>query len=178
MAELTTLARPYAKAAFVTAQQAGALTEWSEALAYAAVVSQDPDMSRILGHPALSDERKAAVFIDICEGRFSEQVQNFVHVLAENKRLTLLPEIAELFEALRAQQERSVDVDLTSPFELTAEQQDKLAKALSAKLDRQVNLSSHLDKSLIGGVVIRAGDIVMDASVRGRLSKLADAIGS
>jgi F-type H+-transporting ATPase subunit delta len=178
MAELTTLVRPYARAAFEFAQQNDKLAEWSAMLALAADVAGDAEMQRVLGHPVLTDEQKAAAVIDVCEGKLSDQGRNFIAILAENKRLTLLPEISAMFETLRAQLERSVDVELTSPFELNQEQQDQLTKALTRKLDRQVKFTAMVDQSLIGGVVIRAGDMVIDASVRGKLMKLAEAIGS
>ncbi|WP_097459499.1 F0F1 ATP synthase subunit delta [Mangrovitalea sediminis] len=178
MAELTTLVRPYARAAFEFAQQSDKLAEWSAMLALAAEVARDAEMQRVLNHPVLTDEQKATAVIDVCEGKLSDQGRNFIVILAENKRLTLLPEISAMFETLRAQLERSVDVELTSPFELNQEQQEQLTKALTRKLDRQVKLTAEIDQSLIGGVVIRAGDMVIDASVRGKLMKLVEAIGS
>ncbi|MDX1799692.1 MAG: F0F1 ATP synthase subunit delta [Marinobacter sp.] len=178
MAELITLARPYANAVFAAAQQSKQLDEWSDMLAFAAAVASDPQTKALVTHPTLPDDKKAAAFADFCEGKLSEQGQNFVALLAENRRLLLLPEITVLFEGLRAQLERSVSVELATPFELTEEQTNKLVEALSRKLDRKVNLSTAMDKTLIGGVVIRAGDVVIDASVRGKLKKLAEAIGS
>lgn len=178
MAELTTLVRPYAKAAFEFALQDNSLSEWSDMLNLMATAARDPEMERALHHPSLTDEEKASAFLDVCDSKLSETGKNFVRILAENKRLTLLPEIAERFEALKAEQERAIDVELTSAFELTAEQEGKLSQALERKLNRQVRLSSATDKSLMGGVIVRAGDMVIDASVRGKLRKLADAIGS
>jgi len=178
MAELTTLARPYAKAAFGFADGANVLGSWSEMLALAGAVSQHPLLSKLLSSPTLTTEDKGRAFIEICGDQLSEQAGNFVKVLAENKRLELLPSIAQLFEAFKAQKEKSVEVELQSAFELPAAIQDKLAKALSVKLDRDVNVSSSIDKSLIGGVVIRAGDTVIDGSVKGRLAKLAEAMNS
>ena len=178
MAELITLARPYANAVFAAAQQSKQLDEWSEMLAFAAAVASDSQTKALVTHPTLPDEQKAAAFADFCEGKLSEQGQNLIALLAENRRLLLLPEIMVLFEGLRSQLDRSVSVELTTPIELTEKQQGKLVEALSRKLDRKVNLSTAMDKTLIGGVVIRAGDVVIDASVRGKLKKLAEAIGS
>ena len=118
------------------------------------------------------------MILDVAEAGDSEQVHNFFTVLAENRRLALLAEIAALFDTYRADLERTVDIEVTAAFELTDEQQQKLAQALSKKLERQVSLAASLDKSLIGGVIIRTGDMVIDASVRGKLNKLADALGS
>ena len=178
MAELTTLARPYAKAAFEHAQAHQQLASWSAMLGLAAAVSQDARMQSVLKAPRLTSTEKAATFIEVCGDKFDAQVQNFIHIIAENERLALLPEIAELFELYKAEQEKSVDVDVTSAFALSAEQQDKLAKVLSARLSREVRLHAAEDASLIGGVVIRAGDLVIDGSVRGKLAKLAEALKS
>ena len=178
MAELTTLARPYAKAAFEHAQAHQQLASWSAMLGLAAAVSQDVRMQSVLKAPRLTSTEKAATFIEVCGDKFDAQVQNFIHIVAENERLALLPEIAELFELYKAEQEKSVDVDVTSAFALSAEQQDKLAKVLSARLSREVRLHAAEDASLIGGVVIRAGDLVIDGSVRGKIAKLAEALKS
>ncbi len=178
MAELSTLARPYAKAVFHAANEAKKLTEWSAALSYAAVVAQDRQMQVFLDHPSLTSEQKAEAFVDVCKGKISEQGQNLIHVLAEYKRLSLLPNIAVLFEELKSLQEKSVDVEVQTAFKLGSEHKKNLAKALSAKLDRKISIRSSVDKTLIGGVIIRAGDLVIDASVKGKLAKLAEAIGS
>ncbi|MBA1191602.1 F0F1 ATP synthase subunit delta [Pseudomonas entomophila] len=178
MAELTTLARPYAKAAFEHAQAHQQLANWSAMLGLAAAVSEDDTMQRLLKAPRLTSVEKAATFIDVCGDKFDAEARNFIHVAAENDRLLLLPEIAELFELYKAEQERSVDVDVISAFALNQEQQDKLAKVLSARLGQEVRLHASEDASLIGGVVIRAGDLVIDGSVRGKIAKLAEALKS
>ncbi len=178
MAELTTLARPYAKAAFEYAQAHQQLAAWSAMLGLAAAVSQDDTMQRVLKAPRLTSEEKAKAFIEAVGEKLEVQAQNFVHVLSENGRLVLLPEIAEQFELYKAEQEKSVDVEVTSAFALSDEQQDKLAKVLSARLSREVRLHAVEDSSLIGGVVIRAGDLVIDGSVRGKIAKLAEALKS
>ncbi|AHG43459.1 MULTISPECIES: F0F1 ATP synthase subunit delta [Pseudomonas syringae group] len=178
MAELTTLARPYAKAAFEHAQAHQQLANWSAMLGLAAAVSQDDTMQRMLKAPRLTSAQKATTFIEVCGDKFDAKAQNFIHVVAENDRLPLLPEIAELFDLYKAEQEKSVDVDVTSAFALNQEQQDKLAKVLSARLGREVRLHAAEDASLIGGVVIRAGDLVIDGSVRGKIAQLAEALKS
>ncbi|MEX6500608.1 F0F1 ATP synthase subunit delta [Pseudomonas zhanjiangensis] len=178
MAELTTLARPYAKAAFEYAQAHQQLADWSAMLGLAAAVSQDDTMQRVLKAPRLTSTDKATTFIEVCGDKFDAQVRNFIHVVAENDRLALLPSIVELFELYKAEQEKSVDVDVTSAFALSDEQQDKLAKVLSARLGREVRLHAAEDATLIGGVLIRAGDLVIDGSVRGKLAKLAEALKS
>ncbi|WP_342244697.1 F0F1 ATP synthase subunit delta [Pseudomonas sp. OTU5201] len=178
MAELTTLARPYAKAAFEYAQAHQQLAAWSAMLGLAAEVSQDDTMQRVLKAPRLTSAEKANTFIEVVGDKFDAQAQNFIHVVSENGRLVLLPEIAEQFELYKAEQEKSVDVEVTSAFALSDEQQDKLAKVLSARLSREVRLHAVEDSSLIGGVVIRAGDLVIDGSVRGKIAKLAEALKS
>ncbi|MFZ6047896.1 F0F1 ATP synthase subunit delta [Pseudomonas sp. CR3202] len=178
MAELTTLARPYAKAAFEYAQAHQQLAAWSAMLGLAAEVSQDDAMQSVLKAPRLTSAEKANSFIEVVGDKLDAQARNFVHVLSENGRLVLLPEIAEQFELYKAEQEKSVDVEVTSAFALSDEQQDKLAKVLSARLSREVRLHAVEDSSLIGGVVIRAGDLVIDGSVRGKIAKLAEALKS
>ena len=176
MAELTTLARPYAKAAFEYAQAHQQLANWSAMLGLAAAVSQDDTMQRVLKAPRLTSTEKATTFVEVCGDKFDAQARNFLSIVSENNRMELLPEIADMFELYKAEQEKSVDVDVTSAFALNDEQQDKLAKVLSARLGREVRLHAAEDASLIGGVVIRAGDLVIDGSVRGKLAKLAEAL--
>jgi F-type H+-transporting ATPase subunit delta len=178
MAESITIARPYAKAAFEAAKGKDALTAWSDMLTYSSAIATDENMSVVLDHPALTSEQKAQVFIDSCGENLNAETKNFISVLAENDRIGLLPEIAQLFEAFKAQLEMSVDVEVESAFELGGEQQDKLAEALSKKLDRKVVVTSTVNESLIGGAIIRTKDLVIDASVRGKIAKLAEAISA
>ena len=178
MAELTTLARPYAKAAFEYAQAHQQLANWSAMLGLAAAVSQDDTMQRVLKAPRLTSTEKATTFVEVCGDKFDAQARNFLSIVSENNRMELLPEIADMFELYKAEQEKSVDVDVTSAFALNDEQQDKLAKVLSARLGREVRLHAAEDATLIGGVVIRAGDLVIDGSVRGKIAKLAEALKS
>lgn len=176
MAELSTLARPYAKAAFEYAFANNDLGGWSTQLATAAVVSENAALKKLLSSPSLTAERRAKTLLDVCGDALGGKVQNFVRVLAENKRLELLPFIFEQFEQLKANQEKTVDVDVVSAFALEGELTQKLAQALRGKLQREVNVNASVDAALLGGVVIRAGDVVIDGSVRGRLEKLAQAM--
>jgi F-type H+-transporting ATPase subunit delta len=178
MAELSTLARPYAKAAFEFAVSAGELASWSDQLSVIAAVSQVEKIDKVLSSPSLTSEQQAKQFIDVCGDELTNGVKNFVNVLADNKRIPLLPEIVELFEQFKSNREKSVDVNVTTVFELDNDIQQKLSTSLSKKLDREVNLQTTIDKSLLGGVVIRAADIVIDGSVRGRLAKLAESMQS
>ena len=177
MAELSTLARPYAKAAFEYAVTDD-LTTWSTQLALAAAVAQADNMVKVLSSPSLTSTQQAQHFIDVCGEALSAKAQNFIKVLADNKRLALLPEIAALYEQFKANREKSVDVEVATAFELDADIQEKLATALSGKLERDVNVQTSIDKSLLGGVVVRAADVVIDGSIRGRLNKLAETMNS
>lgn len=176
MAELTTVARPYAKAAFQFAVEAKQLAEWASFLELAAAVVNDSTVAEKLSDPKATAEQRAELVSKICGDEISGQEKNYITLLAKNDRLFALPEIATLYEALKAEQEKTVDVNVTSAFELTEAQQEKIAAALKSKLGRDVNISSTVDNDLIGGVVIRAGDMVIDGSVKGKLAKLAEAI--
>ena len=180
MAESITVARPYTKAAFETALAQGDLGSWSEFLNMAAAVVADPSLAQVLDNPELTAAEKAQLVTDVVNGSHpvSQQAQNFLNLLAENKRLSLLPEVSSLYEALKANQEQSVDVSIVSAFDLGNEQQDKLAQALSAMLSREINITSTTDASLLGGVIVHAGDLVIDGSVKGKLGKLAEAMNA
>ena len=178
MAELSTLARPYAKAAFEYALEKGDLSEWSGQLATAAAVTAQEGMAAVLNNPSLTDTEQAGLLNDVCGDATGAAVKNFVSILAANKRLGLLPEISSQFELYKANQEKSVDVEVISAFDLAEETVDRLAGALGEKLEREVKVSSSTDRDLLGGVLIRAGDLVIDGSVRGRLNKLAEAMNT
>ena len=178
MAELNTVARPYTKAAFEYAVEKGSLDQWANMLSVAALAVADAKVAQVLGNPALTSEQKAATMAALLEGDIDAAGQNFMGLLAENGRLALLPEIAAQFKKLKAAQEASIEVDLTTAFELADEQQQKLAQALSTKLGREVAVTSQVDKSILGGVIVRTEDLVIDGSVRARLAKLAEAMNS
>ncbi|MCH7672328.1 MAG: F0F1 ATP synthase subunit delta [Proteobacteria bacterium] len=178
MAELVTIARPYAKAAFEVAMADNGLENWSNMLAVVAAVTQDDAVASMLSSPALAAEQLAQSLIDVCDEELDSKGQNFIRLLAENKRLSLLPEISTLFEVLKAEQEKSVDVEITTAFEISSDVSKQLAQALKTRLQREINLSTRVNQSLIGGAVIRAGDTVIDNSVRGKLSKLAELMNS
>ena len=178
MAELTTIARPYAKAAFETADAKGQLAEWSAMLSVAAVVATDDDMVKVLQHPALTSEQKAETFVDVCGGKLSDEAVNLVKTMAENKRLTVLPQVAVTFEQLKSEKEKSVDVSIITAFALTGDQEQQLSQVLGAKLSRDIKVSSSVDKDLLGGAIIRAGNLIIDGSVRGKIAKLAEAMNS
>jgi F-type H+-transporting ATPase subunit delta len=178
MAELSTLARPYAKAAFEYAREHNTLDQWLGQLATAAAVVQDERLESVLDNPSLTAERQAQTVADVCGDALGEEARNFISILAANKRLPLLPEIHQQFARFKAGLEKSVDVEVVSAFDLADAARDKLADALSHKLQREVKVSTTTDRDLLGGVLIRAGDMVIDGSVRGRLNKLAEAMNS
>ncbi|WP_211830652.1 F0F1 ATP synthase subunit delta [Kistimonas asteriae] len=176
--ELTTCARPYAKAAYEVASENSALQSWSDMLRTSAAVSENDKIRRVLSSPVLTSREQADEFIRVCGDSLDKTGQNFIRTLADNKRITLLPQIADLFDRLKAEQERTADVEVISAFALKPEQLDRLAEKLRNRLGREVKLRTTVDDSLIGGVVIRADDMVIDGSVRARLAKLADAMNS
>ncbi|MCW8125392.1 F0F1 ATP synthase subunit delta [Microbulbifer halophilus] len=178
MAELSTLARPYAKAAFSYAQQASDLKGWGALLATAAAVSQSEKVRELLDDPQLTSDQRTDKFLSICADDLSDSGANFIRLLAENHRLALLPEISELFDALKAQAEATLEVEVVSARALSDAQSQKLTEALAKKFEREVHLHNSVDESLLGGAVIRAGDTVIDGTVRGRLAKLAEATNS
>lgn len=178
MSQLTTLARPYAKAAFEVALSGDSLSNWSAMLGLLGAVARHETVVRYLSSPSLSAQQQAGAVIELCGDELNAQAQNFLNLLAENKRLLLLPEIHRLFEELKASQEKTIDVDVTTAFALTDSAREKLAQSLKTRLQREVNINSHIDKRLIGGLVVRAGDLVIDGSIRGRLNKLAEAMNS
>ena len=178
MAELTTLARPYAKAAFKLAQQTDSLSSWSSMLTLLAQVVTQSQVSEMIVSPQRSAAQKAQVLISILGDELNPSAQLLVQVLADNKRLLLLPQIVLLYSAMKAALEQTVEVSIVSAFALTAQQQTQLTQLLTQRLGRQVSLVCSVEPALIGGVVIRAGDSVIDASIQGKLTKLSEAIQS
>lgn len=178
MAELSTLARPYAKAAFKYAADADALRDWSKMLATASAVAGQEVVGRLLASPVQTARQQADALIEICGDALDAPGRNFIHTLATNRRLPLLGEISRQFETLKAGREKTLAVEVTAAGEVSAGQQRKLAAALQARLGQDVSLQVAIDKSLLGGALVRAGDTVLDGSVRGRLAKLAAALNS
>ncbi len=178
MAELSTLARPYARAAFEYARDSQQLPVWAQQLSTAAAVAADQRLKLVLSDPALTAEQQAKTLSDVCGDALGAHVRNFIAVLAVNKRLSLLPEIYSLFAQYKANQEKTVDVEVISAFDLADATRDKLAAVLGKKLEREVKVRTSTDRNLLGGVLIRAGDLVIDGSIRGRLNKLAAAMNS
>lgn len=173
MAEVVTIARPYAEAIVRLAQEGNAWGRWSEMLALINAVVADARMAELITSPSVPAERVAEVILAVCGDRLDEQGKNVVKLLAENKRLAVLPEIIRLFEEMKAQTEGVLEVRVTSAYPLTEAQMAGLVAKLEAKYGRKVTASQEVDESLIGGVVIAVGDEVLDASVRTKLAEMA-----
>ncbi len=182
MADSSTIARPYAKALFDLANGDRKLGEWSAALAAAAAVVSDAGAKRAPANPGFDDGARAALVGSVAsalkggELLASTQGKNFLQVLAENDRLTALPEIAAQFDALKAEAENKVKVIVTAATQVDANIADQIKKSLEKKLGRAVELTLAVDASLIGGAVIQADDMVIDGSVRTRLQRLTEKI--
>jgi F-type H+-transporting ATPase subunit delta len=175
MSQALTLARPYARAAFSMAQDENGLAGWSNALGFAAQVAADPRAASLLLNPQLTHAE--AVSLLSVDGA-GESFLRFLALLAENRRLAQLPEIAGLYEELKAEAERVIKARVTSATELPAGELDVLKAALKKRFGREVELSTAIDASLIGGAVIDAGDVVIDGSLKGKLSRLQAALAN
>ena len=176
MSELSTLARPYAEAVFRLAQGEKNLAGWSQRLAALAAIASDSQLARLNADPAVASDRVAALVIEVAGADLGERGANFVKVLAENSRLSLLPVIAEQFETLKANAEGTLETTITSAQQLTQAQIDDLVTGLKTKFNRAVNVQVLVDPELIGGAVIAIGDQVIDGSVKGRLQRMAFAL--
>ena len=176
MAELFSIARPYAQAVFELARSSGDYTGWSQSLSAMAQVSRDPEMKRLIQNPRVSRQEIAQVIADVCGSGVGEEGRNLLRLLAQNRRLHVLPAIADQYENLRAEAERTVQAELESALPVSDSEQQRIADALTARLGRKVELVCRTNETLVGGAVIRAGDLVIDGSVRARLEKLAVAI--
>ena len=175
MSQSLTLARPYARAAFAIAQDGGKLASWSDALGLAARIAADPQVAALLGHPRLTTADAVTLLsADGAEPAFAD----FIALLAENRRLSLLPEIAGLYEELRADAEKVVRARVTSAAALPPGELDTLKAALRKRFGREVELETAIDESLIGGALIDAGDVVIDGSLRGKLQRLQTALAN
>jgi len=173
MAEKSTIARPYAEAIFNLALEEAKLTGWSDMLQLAAAVAADEQMQDIIGNTNVNKSELAQLFIDVLGKKLNGQGQNMINVLADNRRLGFLPEIAEQYEVLRADQEKTIEAEIVSAFVVSDDQQKQIAEKLKAKLGREVTLTCSVDESLIGGLVIKAGDMVIDGSAIGQIQKLS-----
>jgi F-type H+-transporting ATPase subunit delta len=176
MAEPSTIARPYAEAVFKLADAADKLADWSTMLGALAQVAEDPRVRATIADPGLSAAKVAGLFISILAGKLSGPAENFVRVLADNRRLELLPEIRAQYERLRNERESTLEADIASAFPLEDAQLAEIVTALEKKTGRKVKTRVTLDKELIGGVKVAIGDKVFDASAKAQLTALANAL--
>ncbi|VAX11033.1 ATP synthase delta chain [hydrothermal vent metagenome] len=176
MAEKSTIARPYAQAAFDLAKDKNDLKSWSEMLALAAMIVSDEQVHRLIGNPEVSKDDLVELILNVAGEGLDTVGRNFIRVLSGNGRLNVLPEIALLYEQHRAEAERYVDAEVISAFPLSDAQQQTLVDSLKNKLGRDVRLTASTDETLIGGAIVRAGDLVIDGSITGHLNKLAQTL--
>lgn len=174
--DITTIARPYAEAAFERAKETGQVTAWSESLQLLAAVTGDPQMIALIGNPNVARETIRDIILDVCGEGLLPEAANLLRLLAHNARLAAVPEIARLFEVSRSSDEGVRSVLVRSAFEIDEGQRETLAAALARRFGGQVELTVETDDSLIGGLEIRAGDLVIDDSVRGKIQQLAHAL--
>jgi len=171
--DITTIARPYAEALFARAQEAGQIDGWGAALSTLATIAGDAAMAEQIGNPNIPREQLCNAVLEIAGDGLSAEAKNLVKLLAANNRLSILPEISNLFEELETRHQGVRQVQVLSAFDLSEDQQRNLAGVLKKRLGVEVEMTVETDPSLIGGVEIRAGDLVIDGSVRGKLHKLA-----
>jgi len=178
MSDNAITARPYAQAVFELARDEGRFPHWSEVLRRLADLAGQEQVSALFSHPKVGRDDIAAILIEGCGDLLNDAGKNLVHLLVRNGRLVALEDIAEQFENLRAGEEQTINAQVESALPVSEAHQQKIAQALEKKLGRKVTLKVSTDASLIGGAVIRAGDLVIDGSVKARLEKLAAAVSS
>ena len=176
MAGTSSLARPYAQAVFELAKASGDFASWSHALAYLAALASDKSIQDLINNPRVERARLLGLLDDLCGDRVPASGRNLLRLMAANERLLAMPDVAAQYEVMRAEAEGTVDAKVRSAMPLSDAQKSRLSKALEKRLGRKVNLTVLEDKSLLGGAVIQAGDLVIDGSAKGRLEKLASAL--
>jgi F-type H+-transporting ATPase subunit delta len=173
MADRSTMARPYAKAAFRQAQADAQLDRWSTVLDRAAAGVADERVAALIGNPRVTPAQVAELVTSIAGENLGTEERNFLHLLADNRRLRILPDIARLFQVLKDEAEGTVDVTVTSAAAMQAGEREQIAAALTRRFGRKVRVHTEVDAALIGGAVVRAGDLVIDGSIRSRLERMA-----
>lgn len=175
MSELTTVARPYAKAAFDFAIESAEIAKWQEMLVFASEVAKNSDIRDLLAS-AMAPQQVAELFNSICEEQLNTHGQNFIKVLADNNRLSALPDISVQFNILKSEYDKEIEVDVISAIQLSSEQIGIMSAALEKRLARKVKLNCSVDPKLVAGIIIKAGDTVIDGSVHSKLNRLSDAL--
>jgi F-type H+-transporting ATPase subunit delta len=178
MAEAVTVARPYADAVFKLAVARDALVQWSEMLRDAADITENESIQALIGNPVVTSQQLGELLLEIGKKQFNEDGRKFLRILAENGRVGLLPQIRYLFEQLKAQHDGVLEANIVSAFEVSSNQLKKLIGALEQKFKRKVEATVRVDPGLIGGVIVEIGDEIFDASVRGKLEAMANALKS
>lgn len=176
MAQLMTIARPYAEAIFALSQESNNLAAWSEELANLATISQDDDMAAMIKNPAYTNDQIVSVFTDVMGDNLTTEGKGLLAAMASNKRLGALTDVSEVFETLKAQAEKRVRATVVSARKATVEQKKKLSAALNAKFDAEVEITYEVDASLVGGIKVIVGDWAIDGSAQAQLNKLGAAI--
>lgn len=177
MSDFETVARPYARAIFELASEQKNLALWSDVLRLAALIASDKEVKAVVSSPSLEGSQLSELFVQVMSAtkdapEISGEVKNMLALLAENDRLLALPAIAEGYEALKQEAEGAIEVSVTSAHKLTAKQEKEMASSLKKRLGKDVTIKAEIDESLIAGAIIKAGDLVIDGSARGRLNKL------
>ncbi len=175
MSESITIARPYARAAFDFAVEHNAIENWQSMLAFVAEITHNGRITQLLSS-AVAHNVLSKIVIEICGDILDEPAKNFIRVMAEKGRLLILPEVLQLFIQQRSSLESTLDVEVLSAIILTDEQQASISAVMEKRLARKIKLNCKIDQSVMAGVVIRAGNMVIDGSVRSRLERLADAL--
>ncbi len=176
MSELTTAARPYARAVFELASENKSLDTWSNQLAFMGAVASHDDVRAILDNPTLTRQGKADAFNTLCGDTLDDKAQNLVRLLAEYDRMAILSDISLIFEELKAEAEGTIEATITSTKVLANDEIARVTKALKKRLGREVKVTTKIDESILGGIIIRAGDMVIDGSIQGRLQKMTHAL--
>jgi F-type H+-transporting ATPase subunit delta len=172
MSELATLARPYAVATFKRAKETNSIKKWSQDLAFMSAVLSDETISVVVDNPKVSKQQISTFVLAICQEQIDQEAENLLQLLVQNNRLTLLPVIAKLFEAYKTEDAGLVDVDVFVAYAFSKEDKPKFIATLEKTLGKKVNMKVTVDKSLIGGVLVRAGDRVIDGSIKGQLQQM------
>lgn len=174
--ELISLARPYAKAAFAFALERKEIAAWADMLQYTSLIVTDPAIASLLENPRVSREQKLELILSLSTKMLDDNRRSFLELLAQNKRLTVLPAIASMFAMLRAEHEQTITVKVDTAFPFNKQKEESLLQALKIRLQKNINLEFRIDESLIGGAIIRADDLVIDGSIRGQLAELEKAL--
>lgn len=178
MSELTTAARPYARAVFETAEGSGDLAKWSDSLRFMGAVASNNEVKALLANPQMAKQAGADAFLKLCDDKLDDKAQNLIRMLAENDRLSLLPEMSLIYEILKDEAEGSVEALVTSAKKMSKAEEEAIAEALKKRLGRDVKLKVSVDEALLGGAIIQAGDLVIDGSLKGRLHKMTSVMAN